>query len=138
MPTDAGDSLSDDPTKAEDDGKEHFEIQGALQAAHRATLHMPDGKDIELDLAEQHQDGTADYNVWGIEDTDPGDGERSYRNRVRLFCDAQIIGASDSGPSTTVTLDVDTEDAEAAIDRLQKKVDDLERDLAALNPGGIR
>lgn len=101
---------------------------------------MPGGTDIELDLAEQHQDGTAQYDVWGIGDTEPGDGERSYRNRLRLFCDARIIGESDRNDgnafTATATLDVDTTAADEALDELQEKIQEINRDLRRLNPRG--
>lgn len=129
------DSNETGPTQEDENGKEHYRIQGRVQEAHRATLHMPDGTDIELDLEEKHQDGTAEYNVWGIEDTSEHEGtETHHRTRLRLFCDARIIGASDDdgGLTTTVTLDVDATEAEEQISDLREQAESLKRELETL------
>lgn len=108
-------------TDAEDRREERHKIEYALKASKRATLRTGDGTDIELDLDADHPDDIT-TKVWGIND---GGGEA--RVRIRLVCDARVIGASDGdgGHDMTATVGIDTGPAEDALDELEDRITDI-------------
>lgn len=129
--------MSDPDTPA---GTDHWKIQRALQAADSATLHTDEGGEIEIDL--RHLNGDADITTWGIEDTTEHDGDgRHYRNRLRLFADAEFLGHSDTEDSGgfetagTLKLNVEIGDVEAArgaaLDEIDRALRELEQEVAS-------
>lgn len=121
--------LGGEPSEAQQEWrKERKEIEHALRRSDRATIHTAYGTDIELDIGQRRHDT---IEVWGVEEA--GDGEMEYRTRLRLLGDARVIGASDGandGPSTTLTatIDVDTDDLDAA----EQRVEDLRDKIGTL------